>query len=242
MRIRSCLPLSAAVLLAACFNSPAHDGAVTADATIPMLPVDAAAGRCHPGHGPGRRQWRCEPDLGTIFSGTDVVWEKRGTTPFMLKFKQSPGAPSAGWAPGEPGRFLVVDTSQAVSFERLGRRPGGQAAHQDGDGPPRPSTTGVATTVDGVDPGIKILPQVRAPGSRSSSTPTASGQHVQAQCPAHWREAAAVFRAGTMLAQRRQVRRGGVALVLVEAILGMAIVQGGHVAVAGDLGQDRSGR
>ena len=59
---------------------------------------------------------------------------------------------------------------------------------------------------------------------------------------AHRREAAPVRRAGAVLAQRRQVRRRRVALVAVEAVLRIALVQRQAQPVAVHLGQDRRGR
>lgn len=158
MRIRSYLPLSAAVLLAACLNSPPHDGAVTPDATIPICRSTPPPAGVTQVMVQVAANGDANPTLCTIFSGTDVVWEKRGTTPFMLKFKQSPGEPSAGWAPGEPGRFLVVDTSRQFPSS-------GSGAEQEVKLHIKTVTVietidyCVATTVDCVDPGIKILPR-----------------------------------------------------------------------------------
>jgi len=58
---------------------------------------------------------------------------------------------------------------------------------------------------------------------------------------AHRGEAAPVLRAGAVALQCGQVRRGRVALVHVEAVLGVLLVQPGHQPVAADLGQDRGG-
>jgi len=158
MRIRPCLPLSAAVLLAACINSPPHDGAVSPDPTIPMCRSTPPPAGVTQVRVQVAANGDANPTLCTIFSGTDVVWEQRGTTPFMLKFKQSPGVPTAGWRPGEPGRFRIDDASRQFPSSSSG-------ADQEVKLHIKTVTVAetidycVATEIDCVDPGIKILPR-----------------------------------------------------------------------------------
>src|ERR1700741_1785442 len=55
-------------------------------------------------------------------------------------------------------------------------------------------------------------------------------------------EAAAVDLAGAVAGEGFEVLGGGVALVTVEAVVRVALVQARHLGVAGGLGEDRGGR
>ncbi len=155
MNVRCCLPLCLGALLCAC---PAHAPDDLAPGEVPMCratppPAGVPAVRVQVAS-----NGDANPTLCVIRSGTEVIWEKRGASPFMLKFKQVPGVPVAGWRPGEPGRFTITDSSKQFPSSGVGSDQEVRlqikevTAAEDID-------YCVATAVDCVDPGIRILPR-----------------------------------------------------------------------------------
>ncbi|HEY0333636.1 MAG TPA: hypothetical protein VGC74_08000 [Stenotrophomonas sp.] len=157
MKIRSAIPLSVCLLVVACVNH--EPSKVTTTSATVMCSSSAPAAGTTSVRVVVFADGTTKPVLCTVRSGMEVVWETQPGTlsPFLLRFKQPPGTAAAGWAPGEPGRFLIDDPQKQFPSRADGDR---QEVRLQAKAVTAAESIDycVAMGVTCPDPGIKILP------------------------------------------------------------------------------------